>query len=135
MKKVRTFLDAGVLITAMAAQHRDSLKALNLFNDPHRVFASSIYVQLEVLPKTIYFNHRQQLITYRKYFERVKYWPRSPERILSAGFRYAQQFGLNGMDALHVAAAVMTKCDELITTEAPSSSIHRANKLIQIITL
>jgi len=134
VKKIRTFLDAGVLITAVTAQHRDSLKAINLLNDPHRVFASSVYIQLEVLPKTIYFNHQGQLRTYQRYFQMVKYWPRSPEKILTAGFRYARQYGLSALDALHVAAAVLTNCDEMITTEGPHSAIHRA-KAIKIITL
>ena len=60
MPKIRTFLDSGVLIAAATGHRHDSARALSIINDPVRAFAASIYVQLEVLPKAVYFDHLEK---------------------------------------------------------------------------
>jgi hypothetical protein len=51
----RTFLDAGVLIAAIRGIPEIANRAMELMNDPERLFVSSDFVQLEVLPKAVYF--------------------------------------------------------------------------------
>lgn len=132
--KTRTFLDTGVLLAFTDTKHPKFEAARALINDPQRAFAASIYLQLETLPKFVYFNHRVQVEILSNYFHLVKYWPRTPEKLLAAGFKLAQQYGLGGMDALHIAAAVQMGCTEFFTTEKPQSAIHRAKPLVKIIT-
>jgi hypothetical protein len=50
-KKLLTFIDAGVLIAAARGTGIKALKAFSVLDDPSREFASSLFVQLEVLPK------------------------------------------------------------------------------------
>jgi predicted nucleic acid-binding protein len=131
--KTRTFLDAGVLLALTDTKHPKFTAATSLINDPRRAFAASIYLQLETLPKFVYFKHRVQVEILSRYFHRVKYWPRQPEKLLASGFKLSQQYGLGGMDALHI-AAVQTGCTEFFTTEKTASAIHRAKPAIKIIT-
>ena len=51
---MKTFIDAGVLITAWRGLAAERLRALTVLNDPSREFVSSPFVQLEVLPKAQY---------------------------------------------------------------------------------
>ena len=47
---IRTFLDAGVLIAAFRSRNATSTPVLTLLDDPERVFVTTDYVRLEVLP-------------------------------------------------------------------------------------
>lgn len=132
--KTRTFLDAGVLLALTDTKHPKFKAATSLVSDPRRVFAASIYLQLETLPKFVYFNHRAQVEVLRAYFYQVKYWPRQPQKLTSDAYKLAQQYGLGGMDALHITAAVQAGCTEFFTTEKPERAIHRAKSVIKIVT-
>ena len=132
--KPRSFLDTGVLLAFANPKHANYSRAEALVNDPRRAFAASVYLQLETLPKFIYFDQQHQVKQLSKYFHLVKYWPRSPEKLLAAGYKLARQYGLGGMDALHITAAVQTGCMEFFTTEKTASAIHRAKPAIKIIT-
>lgn len=132
--KTRTFLDVGVLLAFVDRAHAKYQQAEALINDPRRAFAASIFLQLETLPKFVYFNHRDQVKQLSDYFHLVKYWPSQPQKLTAAAYKLAQQYGLGGMDALHIAAAVQAGCTEFITTEKPSSAIHRAKSVMKIIT-
>jgi hypothetical protein len=51
---VRTFLDSGVLIAAFKGAPQLREAALQVLEDPNRVFVTSPFVRLEVLPKAIF---------------------------------------------------------------------------------
>jgi predicted nucleic acid-binding protein len=53
---------------------------------------------------------------------------------LEFAFEEACRSGLQAYDAIHVAVAVISGCDELITTEKPTSAIHRTT-LIRIVSI
>ena len=46
-------------------------RAMELLNDPERLFVSSDFVQLEVLPKAVYFRQEAEVSFYRTYFASV----------------------------------------------------------------
>ena len=46
-----TYLDSGVLINAFRGVNEVSLKATEILDDSTRLFATSVFVQLETLPK------------------------------------------------------------------------------------
>jgi predicted nucleic acid-binding protein len=50
-------------------------------------------------------------------------------KLIAHGQQLASQYGLAAMDALHVAAALELRADELITTESRSKPMHRVQVL------
>jgi predicted nucleic acid-binding protein len=124
----RTFIDAGVLIAAARGQHALSLLALAALDDPDREFASSVFVQLEVLPKALF--HRQEAETefYQAFFAAVKHWA-APQKVCRIALELASESGLSAIDALHVAAASVVDAEELITTEGSTKPLHRTRRV------
>lgn len=53
---------------------------------------------------------------------------------LEAAFEEACRSGLQSYDAIHVTVAALSGCDELVTTEKPTSAIHRTT-LIRIVSI
>ena len=131
---IRTFIDSGVLIYAARAEGLLAQKALDVLKNPDRVFASSIFVKLEVLPKAIFNNQTDEVEFYEEFFRGVVYWATDIERVIQNAYQESSQFGLGAMDALHVAAAVSIGATEFITNEKLNKSIHRTQS-IQIISI
>ena len=65
---MRTFIDANILIAA--ATGRDALfdRAWAMLDDPERVFFTSEFVRLEVMPKAVYFQHQDEHDVYVNFF-------------------------------------------------------------------
>ena len=57
----RTFVDAGVLIAAARATGALGVRALAVFDAADRLFVSSAFVRLEVLPKAVYFRRAAEV--------------------------------------------------------------------------
>jgi len=121
----RTFLDAGVLIAAARGQDTASIAALKILDDQSREFVSSPFVKLEVIPKAVYNGKTNEAEFYEAFFDSVCFWEDDLAGIVSAGETIALSFGLSAMDSLHVAAAVLSRSEELVTTERQSKPIHR----------
>lgn len=129
----RTYLDTSVLIEAAAGKERMAEAALGLLRDPRRVFLSSPYLDLELLPQVIKNRVREQqefLETYLADTERIEDW----NAIFRVAFREASRSPVSGIDALHVAAAHLLQADEFITTEKPSKPIYK-NGLVPVVYL
>lgn len=129
----RTYLDTGVLIEAARAKGPRSEATLRLLRDSDRVFLSSPYLDLELLPQVIKHRVREQkefLETYLASTERIEDWA----VIFRVAFREASRSPVSGMDALHVAAAYLLKTDEFITTEKPGRAIYQ-NSLVPVLYL
>jgi hypothetical protein len=65
----RTFLDAGVLIAAYRGERQLRENALRLLADGDRLFVASVFLELELLPKPVYFRNVEEVEFYRAYFE------------------------------------------------------------------
>ncbi|BBD57164.1 hypothetical protein PCC7805_04357 (plasmid) [Planktothrix agardhii] len=120
-----TFIDAGVLIYAARGESQIALKALEVLQDNNRIFASSIFLKMEVLPKAIYNQQTDEIEFYNEYFNAVSVWATDIDKILERAYQEASQFGLGIMDAFHIAAAILVGAEEFITNEKPKKSIHR----------
>jgi predicted nucleic acid-binding protein len=130
-----SFVDAGVLIAANRSGTPLGDRALAVLADPSRVFASSEFVHLEVMPKAVYNRRAAEVAFYRAFFEeQVGIWAEADRLLANWASNFAERYGLAAMDALHVAAAVLIYADELITTERPEKPIHRVSEL-RIVTL
>ncbi len=130
---VRTFLDAGVLLTAARAVSQDRERAHELFAEPGRLFLTSPFIHLEVVPKAYYFKNKLELSFYNRFFHNAT-WYRDVEKIEVKAQAEAGKKGLGAMDALHVAAAHLSHADEFITTEKLNRAIHRSS-LVKIVYL
>jgi len=124
-KNLLTFIDSGALIAAARGTGAKALAAFSVLDDPDREFASSLFVQLEVLPKAVYNKQQAEENFYRTYFAAVSRWA-DPAGILNNALHVASTYGLSALDGLHVAAALAVGVDELITTEGVTKPMHRA---------
>jgi predicted nucleic acid-binding protein len=122
-----TFVDSGVLVAAFRAKGRESNPALAILDDPQRSFASSIFVKLEVAPKATFLRRRDEVEFYEEFFRGVSKWALVGRDLTDHALEIASNAGLAAMDALHLAAAHQTRCEELVTTEKPSKPIHRTS--------
>ena len=96
----RTFLDAGVLIAAIRGTPEIAERALALLDEPERVFVSSDLVQLEVLPKAVYFRHTAEAAFYRAYFASVMEMVPVSQTLVTQASEQVQQADLAAMDVL-----------------------------------
>jgi predicted nucleic acid-binding protein len=90
--------------------------------------------QLEVLPKATFNKQQDEAEFYKTFFSAVIHWATDLEQIVQNADQIACTYGLAAMDALHVAAALQIKADQLITTEKPTKPMHRVTE-IQIISI
>jgi predicted nucleic acid-binding protein len=126
VRLVRTFLDAGVLITAYNAQRDLKEQALGVLEDSGRTFLSSPFIRHEVCPKALFNKRHLEYRFYREYFQRATMF-NDVRLILERAGREAARSGVGAMDSLHVAAACLLSAEEFITTEKPGKSIYRTS--------
>ena len=122
---MKTYLDSGVLIMAFRAEAVASLRAMQILDDANREFVTSPFVKLETLPKAQYQQQQEEVAFYETYFKAVRIWVEDMAQILPVAHEVASQYGLAAMDALHVAAALTAKAEEIITTEKATKPMHR----------
>jgi predicted nucleic acid-binding protein len=61
-------------------------------------------------------------------------WANPLDELVDRAEREAGRHGLNALDALHVAAAMMTGADELVTTEGLQKPMHRVTD-VNVVTI
>jgi len=125
----KTFVDAGVLIAAARGKADVATHAMRILDDPDREFVASPFLKLEVLPKAVCEKRQAEVEFYETFFNAVAYWVHSVEETAKNAYTEACKFGLNAVDALHVAAAISAGAEELITTEKPEKSIHHVDSI------
>lgn len=54
-------------------------------------------------------------------------WVDNLDQLYNTGLTTGAKFGLNALDALHIAAALMANCDDFITAEKPTSPFSRVS--------
>ncbi len=131
---IRTYLDAGVLIIAARGVSDASDGAIRILADRDRQFVASGFLRLEVLPKAVYNQQPDEAVFYEDFFRAVVAWTRDDDAIVRAAYQLACTYGLAGMDALHVAAALALHADELVTTEKLTKPMHRV-PLLRIVSI
>lgn len=125
----RTYVDAGVLIAVRRGEFAAGRRAIALLESPDRTFVASEFLRLEVLPKAIYHRNDSEREYFEAFFARVVRWAGPVDQILEMAGREAARYGLNAIDALHVAAAMFLGAEELVTTEVSRKPIHRVTSL------
>jgi len=133
---IRTFLDSGVLIAAFKGAPQLREVALQVLEDPHRVFVTSPFVRLEVLLKAIFNKQANERRFYEHFFARAEF-ASDLMAIFDLGEKEAAKTGVGSMDSLHLAAAHLMNADEFLTTEEANTegakkSIHRS-RLVKVV--
>jgi predicted nucleic acid-binding protein len=107
---------------------------MEILDDPDREFAASPFLRLEVLPQAVFNKRQAEVAFYEAFFSTVTRWATNLDTLTEMAMREASVNGVEAMDALHVAAAASVGASELITTERPSRSIHRA-RAVKVLTI
>ena len=81
-----TFVDSGVLIAAARGVGTIQQAAEAILFDPNRTFASSLFVQMEVLPKPLYFKRLGEVSYYQRFFARVAVWATCDEALVQEAY-------------------------------------------------
>jgi predicted nucleic acid-binding protein len=131
---VLSFIDSGVLIAAARGDSPRSQVALDILADGNRIFCSSIFVRLEILPKSVFYKQTLEQEFYESFFEGVVHWMRDLDTLTQSAYELACTYGLSGFDALNIAAAMLLKADEFITTEKSTKPMYRVPS-IQFVTV
>jgi hypothetical protein len=105
------------------------VKALALFNEADRVFVTSDFVRLEVLPKAIYYKRQAEVAFYERFFARVVHIVRFSEPLMRQAYTEACTTGLAALDAFRIVAARAGGATEFITTERSTSPLFRVSGL------
>ena len=92
-------------------------------------FASSIFVKLEILPKPLYYNFKDEVSFYETFFGKVSVWAEPSPQLIQNAYEEAVNNGLPAVDALHISAAIAVGADELVTSEKPTKAIHRSKSV------
>jgi predicted nucleic acid-binding protein len=122
---IHSFIDSGILITAARGSSPRSQLALDVLTDGDRIFSSSIFIKLEVLPKSVCYQQTLECEFYETFFQGVTYWANDLDVLTQSAYQLACTYGLSGLDALNVAAAILLKADEFVTTEKPTKPMYR----------
>lgn len=124
-----SYIDSCVLISAFNGKPDIAAKASAVLNDPTLKFASSEFVKLELLMKPAHFGFTKETAFYEAFFQKVHVNELISQDLIDAAFLEGKAAGLSAGDAIHVAAAIRLKCDELVTAEAHHSAIHKAKSI------
>lgn len=130
----KTYIDSGVLIAIARALDKMMTKALEILDDRQRIFVSSPFVNLEVLPKAIYYQQQEEITFYEGFFSSCSFWANDLDSIVQLAQNIASRYGIGALDALRIASAISVSTDELITTEKITKPIHRARE-VQVISI
>lgn len=71
---ILSFIDSGILIAAVRGSSPRSQLALDILADGDRIFGSSIFIKLEVLPKSVCYQQNLEREFYESFFQGVTYW-------------------------------------------------------------
>jgi predicted nucleic acid-binding protein len=132
---IKTYVDSGVLIAAARGAGKLAQRALAIIGDTSsREFVCSDYVKLETIPKPKYYGREAELRFYEAYFSTAVIWQGFDACHMDSAFAEACRSGLSSVDAIHVVVAALSGCDELVTSEKPTSAINRT-KLIRVVSI
>ena len=126
-EKLLTYVDASVLILASGKENLEQrLRALKVLGDRRRAFVASEFLRLETLPHAKHFGkHRQAAFLQRFFTHTVTQWVLDERALFAPAAELIEQYNLQLIDALHLAAAISCKA-EFVTAEKPTKPFFAA---------
>lgn len=131
---IRTYLDTNCLIAYADAEVLRQAKVVTLLNDPNRAFMYSSFTTLETLALALHYRKPQRAWFFRYYINLCMHHSENVTEILHEAHRQAEKYGIVGIDACHIAAAIVGQADEFYTFEKPTKPMFRT-KEIKVISL
>lgn len=128
MSKIRTAIDANLLIAAWSAEGDRYALALRVLEASNRHLIVSDALWLEVMPKATF--HHQQ--AERRFYEAVFHQAENrswSSAIVERAKALASTYGLAAMDAIHLAIAIDAEADEFISGEKPTKPMFRVEEI------
>ena len=129
-----TYLDTNCLIAFADAEPMRQQKVMRLLRDSNRVFMCSPYTSLETLPLALHYRKPARAGIFRWYLSRCAFISDNYLLIMNEAHRQAEKYGIVGIDACHIAAAVVGQADEFYSFEKPTKPMFRS-KEIKVISL
>ncbi|MBZ5509659.1 MAG: PIN domain-containing protein [Acidobacteriia bacterium] len=129
-----TYVDSGVLIFAAKGTTEAAALALPFLQDPAREFVTSEYVRLEVLPKPICFRNEVEVEFYNTFFRLNTRTIPTSVALLELAMEEACRTGLSALDAIHIACAVFSGAEEIVTSEKVTKPMHRT-RLVRVVSI
>lgn len=134
MSKIKTFIDASVLIEAYQGNNELHQKALEIIDDPEREFIVSDYLSLEVIPKPTFHQFHEEVEFMQDFIDSAPLKASVTPSITGHAITLACRYDLHPLDALHAGTAVESKADELITLEKPEKPLCKV-KEVKVVSL
>ncbi len=129
-----TYLDTSCLIAAADAEAQRAWKVFALLGDTRRSFVYSPFTTLETLSLAIYYRKSVREQFFRSYINRCLFVCDNLTEVLNEAGRQAEKYGIVGIDACHIAAAIVSTAGEFYTFEKPTKPMFRT-KEVKVISL
>jgi predicted nucleic acid-binding protein len=114
-----------VLIAAARADQAEAEPSLRVLDSNERQMLTSVFLRLEVHPKVAFHAYPQQRTFLNEFFmDPFLEWASDLNGVVNLAISEAERYGLAAMDALHVAAALLLRTDQFITTEESGKPIY-----------
>lgn len=134
-RKVRTFVDANILIRATNFEDASLIaEIVAVLEDTRREFVTNDFLELEILPKLTRNKFQISIDFCYDFLARCVVRVPTDTALMKAAFAEACLLGLSAPDAIHFVTASFAKADELITLEKPTKPLHKS-KLVKVIYL
>ena len=131
-KRILTYVDACLLITAFRYDDARGVAANIILNDPRRTFVVSNALWLELIPKAVYNKRTDEAAFYADFFGRAERYLPWSLAVLQHAQQLATTYGLSAMDAIHIAHAIDAGTDEFISAERLTKPMFRVLELPMI---
>lgn len=129
-----TYLDTNCLIAVADAEPERRGKVHALLDDTQREFIYSPFITLETLALALHYQNNRRVRVFRQYINLCAHFSNNLPAIMDEARRQAEYYGIVGIDACHIAAAVAGLAHEFYTFEKPTKPMFRT-KEIKVISL
>lgn len=129
-----TYLDTNCLIALADFEPVRRGKVLAILNDVQRLFIYSQFITLETLSLAIHYRKPIRERVFRQCFNHCNFMSNNLPEILNEAHRQSEKYGIVGIDACHIAAAVVGLANEFYTFEKLTKPMFRT-KEIKVISL
>lgn len=124
-----TYLDTSCLIAVADAEAQRAEQVFVLLDDPQRAFVHSPFTTLETLPLAIHYRNKRREQFFRLYINLCAHFSNNLPAIMDEACRQAERYGIVGIDACHIAAAIVGFVDEFYTFEKPTKPMFRTKEI------
>lgn len=125
-----TYLDSGVLIAAAKGNEQWSQRAFQIIDDSSRTFVASPFLRLETSRMSHGF--AEQVAMYDDFLLMADIRFEDAGAAVTKAEEITAKYGVEGLDAMHVASALLVHAVEIITTEKLTKPMYRVGSLITV---